>query len=126
VTLTLVADKLDCSAQMLRRYFPKLCQALIARRRDKYDTEKLRTRLEEVLQGDESPTTSEVARQLRVSTQFLHSACPDLERKIAARRRAYRRQLSESRRAALLQDICRAMEGIATEGRFPSLYQVGR
>ncbi|HEY6411478.1 MAG TPA: TniQ family protein, partial [Ktedonobacteraceae bacterium] len=94
----------------------------------KFETVKLRSALQEALQGEENPPPSmrEVARRLRYDSSHLYKHFPDLCRAIAARYRAHQKEQRRLRLQRICDEVQQAAQTLYAQGYIPSERQVGK
>ena len=94
----------------------------------KFETEKLRYALESVMQeeGKPPPSMREVARRLQYDSSHLYKHFPDHCRAIAARYRAYQKELRGQRLQRICNEVQETARSLRAQGRSPSERQVGK
>ena len=94
----------------------------------KFDAEKLRDALDGVMQEEEKPPPSmrEVARRLQYNSSHLYKRFPDRCRAIAARYRAYQKELRCQRLQRICNEVQETARSLQAQGRSPSERQVGK
>ena len=106
----------------LRKYFPDLYRALVARRAsyqaDRKD--KLRSALEAILTEEPPPTIPAVCKRLGLSESWLYSLYPDLIHAIAARHRIRRDQSMKDRRERSRMEVFQIVADLHRQGERPS------
>jgi AraC-like DNA-binding protein len=118
VTLTQVACELDCTTQLLRRWYPTQCARIVQRAKDKnIDWSTVEHALQEAmhLQSPPFPSVNELARQFGAPDQALRTRFPDICRTLSAR--------YQMKYWATVQQ---QLEEILTEESPPSLEEVSR
>jgi AraC-like DNA-binding protein len=120
-----VAERLGCPISMLRKKFPKLCQAIVSRHTVPIDIEGLRSALEgELLSNEEPRSMREVARSIGYPVQTFLWYLPDLCHEIAARRKAHRKRNKEVRRQMVREEVRRVVLAVHAEKKYPSQRRV--
>ena len=125
VSLMVVARSIGCVPGTLRKYFPELCQAVVARYRGRFDDQRVQQRLQNVLASDEDvPSVSELARQLGYSTYLIWNHFTDLCKRISARYRDLKRKQHEERVRAVCEEIHKAVLLLHNQGVYPGAKRV--
>ena len=125
VSLMAVARSVGCQPGTLRKYFPELCHAVVARYRGRFDDQRVQQRLQEVLASDEDvPSVSELARQLGYSAYLIWNHFTDLCKRISARYRAQKRKQHKERVRATCEEIRQAVLLLHNQGIYPAAKQV--
>lgn len=71
LSLKAIAQELGCSCASLYKYFPDLVSSVVTRYRERFNRERIRQRLQEVLSSPErTPSIRELARQLGCNHHF--------------------------------------------------------
>jgi AraC-like DNA-binding protein len=118
VTLTQVACELDCTPQLLKKWYPTQCARIVQRAKDKnIDWVTIEHALQEAmqLQSPPFPSVNELARQFGAPDQALRTRFPDICRTLSAR--------YQMKYWATVQQ---QLEEILTEESPPSLEEVSR
>lgn len=125
VSLMAVARHVGCNPATLRKYFPELCQALVARSRGRFDDQRVQQRLQEVLASDEDvPSVTELARQLEYRVDLIRHHFTDLCKRISARYLAQKRKQCEERVKAVCEEIRQAVLLLHNQGIYPGAKHV--
>ncbi len=125
ISLMAVARQFGCSPGTLRRYFPELCKAIVARNRGRFDYQQIQQRLQEVLASNEEvPSINELARQLGYSASLIGHHFTDLCKRISARYLAQQRKRREERVRATCEEIRQAVLLLHNQGIYPGAKRV--
>lgn len=125
VSLMAVARHVGCAPGTLSKYFPELCQAVVARYRGRFDGQRVQQRLQEVLASEEDvPSMRELAAQLGYSVTLICHHFTDLCKRISARYRDQKRKKREERVRAVCEDIRQAVLLLHNQGIYPAAKQV--
>ncbi len=125
ISLMAVARQFGCNPGTLRRYFPELCQAIVARNRGRFDYQRIQQRLQEVLASNEEvPSVTELARQLGYGASLIWKHFTDLCKRISARYLAQKRKRREERVRATCEEIRQAVLLLHNQGIYPGAKRV--
>jgi hypothetical protein len=125
VSLMAVAQRVGCQPATMRKYFPELCQAVVARYRGRFDGQRVQQRLQEVLASDEDvPSMSELAGQLGYSVTLIWHHFTDLCKRISARYRDKKRKRHEEQMKTVCEEIRQAVLLLHKQGIYPSAKRV--
>lgn len=125
VSLTAIAQQFGCDSKVLRKHFPDLCRAVVARYRKRFDYEQIQRRLQDVLASDEeAPSVDELARQMGYGCHIFRANFPDLCNQVTERRSTARRKQHDERMAVLCHEIRQAVFHLHRQGTYPSARQV--
>lgn len=117
-------------AALLQKHVPgeKPISEKPKRRFRKFEAEKLQSALEAVLRDEENPPPSmrEAAQRLGYDSSHLYRHFPDLCRAIAARYRAYQKELRRQRLQRICNEVQQTAHTLSAQGCFPSERQVGK
>jgi hypothetical protein len=120
-----VARQLHCEAMILRRYFPDLCRAIVARYRGRFDSAHIEQHLQAVLASEgEVPALHALAREMDSTYYILSHHFTDLCRQISARRYAERRKRHQKRMTAVAAEIRQVVLQLHEKNIYPSNEQV--
>jgi len=120
VPLSEVLRRLNCDRDVLNRYFPDLCQAVVTRYRERFNYEELRMCLQEALTSNEVVSVKEVVQQLGCSTSLAYERFPDLYKQVVMRWRTAQRKRHEQRIENDCNSIKQAILVLKEQGIFPS------
>ena len=125
VSLMAVARRVGCQPATLRKYFPELCQAVVARYRGRFDGQRVQQRLHEVLASDEDvPSMRELAGQLGYSVTLICHHFTDLCKGISARYRDQKRKWHEEQMKTVREEVRQAVLLLHNQGTYPSAKRV--
>jgi AraC-like DNA-binding protein len=120
LSLKAIAQELGCSCASLYKYFPDLVSSVVTRYRERFNRERIRQRLQEVLSSPErTPSIRGLARQLGCNHHFLERNFHDLCKKISLRYRTERRKQHEDRLARTYAEIRVAIMELHQQGIYP-------
>ena len=110
----------------VRKHFPELCQAIVARHRARFDFNNVQALLEAVLENEEPPYPSfkEVAARLGFIPETLRGRFPGLASKITERYFAYRKKASQERIQRICREVRAAVYTLHGQGVYPSADRV--
>lgn len=122
----LLADPARFSPTPIRPPPPSDAPVAPAAPRKRFETDRLRATLEDILQRSEQPPPSmrKVARRVGVAHADLHRRFPDLCRAISARFLAHCRSVGEQRRQRLCREVREATFQVHAQGLYPSSVRV--
>lgn len=128
LTLKKTATTLGCSYEVLRRHFPDLTQAIVARNQERFSFANVQKHLLEILADNSEPFPSlrENARSLGCSISILQTRCPDLCKKISERYKEYIHRRHEARISALCEEVHQAILTLHNQGIYPSATQISQ
>jgi AraC-like DNA-binding protein len=125
VSLMAVARHVGCSPETLRKYFPELCQAVVARYRGRFDGQRVQKRLQEVLASDEDvPSMSELAGQLGYDVTLIWNHFTNLCKGISARYRDQKHKRREEQMKTVCEEIRQVVLLLHNQGIYPSAKRV--
>jgi TniQ len=125
--LTAVAREVGYSVKILHRYFPVLCQAIITKRRERFEYERIEKRLNEVLNcSEEVPSVNELAREMNYPQHIFRDNFRNLCQQISARRYAERNVRHVEKQAAIAKGIRQAVIQLHKQNIYPGIRQVCR
>jgi hypothetical protein len=125
MSLASVAQQINCDQSTLRKYFPDLCANIVTKYRERFNSEQIEQRLQEVLLSEkEVPAICELARQMGYEPHILCQKFPDLCQQISARRRAERKRRHEKKIAGICEEIREIMLQLHQQKTYPSARQV--
>ncbi len=125
LSLKAVAEGVGCSCASLYKYFPDLASSVVTRYLERFDRERIRQRLQEVLSGNErTPSIRELARQLGCKHYFLERNFHGLYKQIVLRRRRERRKQYQDRMERTYAEIREAIMELHQQGIYPSRRRV--
>jgi len=123
--LEAVARQLGCSRSVLYQHFPELSRSVGTRYRERFDQERIRQRLQEVLSSSEKmPEMRELTGHFGCTHQFLENNFSDLCKQIALRRRTELRKQREERVTRTSTEIHQTVMLLHQQGIYPSSVQV--
>lgn len=126
-SLEKLSNQLGCDRATLRRHFPDLCDAIVARYCGRIDNERVRQRLQEVLLGEkDTPSVNELSRQLGYPRHILVRRFPELCKKIALRRLAERKLRHTELVERICKEIRQAVLTLHQQGIYPTARQVAK
>jgi AraC-like DNA-binding protein len=121
-TLKELARRLGSHPHELRRRFPELCAALVARlpERKRLERERIRKQLEDALEQNPAPAMKVVARSLGGNQQHLRVIFPDLYGKIKRRFVEHQKTVRAERPVQFLAQVRKAVINLCEWGIHPS------
>jgi AraC-like DNA-binding protein len=121
-----VARRIGENSEALRKHFPELCQAIVARHRARFDFSNVQALLEAVLENEEPPYPSfkEVAAHLGFIPETLRGRFPWLASKITERYLLYRKKASQERKQRVCREVRAAVYTLHAQGVYPSADRV--
>jgi len=125
--LWVIVKRTNYSESTVRKYFPGLCQAIVARNRVRFNDAWMYEQLQKVLASKElNPSVNMLAMQMGCKRHALQLKFPDLCGKISDRRRMEQRKHHEENVALLRAEVRRAVLTLHEQGVYPGTAKVAR